>query len=115
MVLAEGVLFRPRGLAGGGEGEEGREEDEGAFVVRRVETIFLFLWLVCDENVNKSLSKHFSVIFCWFPSDDDDINDDDINDDDDDELFYSHYWYYTLQLRATTTATTRTTTRKYYY
>lgn len=43
MVLAEGVLFRPRGLAGGGEGEEGREEDEGAFVVRRVETIFLFL------------------------------------------------------------------------
>ena len=43
MVLAEVVLFRPRGLAGGGEGEEGREEDEGAFVVRRVETIFLFL------------------------------------------------------------------------
>ena len=43
MVLAEVVLFRPRGLAGGGEGEECREEDEGAFVVRRVETIFLFL------------------------------------------------------------------------
>ena len=44
MMLAGVVLFRPRGLAGGGEGEgeEGREEDEGAFV-RRVETIFLFL------------------------------------------------------------------------
>ena len=35
MVLAEGVLFRPRGLAGGGEGEEGREEDEGARVPAR--------------------------------------------------------------------------------